>query len=41
MIKVADVGYAVANASESVKAFADRITVSASEGAIAKIISEL
>lgn len=41
MLEEADVGYAVANASERVKASADRITVSAKEGAIAKIISEL
>lgn len=41
MIKEADIGYAVSNASERVKASADRVTVSAEEGAIAKIISEL
>lgn len=41
MIKAADIGYAVANASERVKLAADRITVSVTEGAIAKIISEL
>lgn len=41
MIKAADVGYAVSNATESVKLSADRITVSVGEGAIAKIISEL
>ncbi len=41
MLMEADVGYAVANASERVKEAADRITVSAKEGAIAKIISEL
>ena len=41
MIVEADIGYAVANAHESVKAAADRVTVSAREGAIAAIIYEL
>ena len=41
MLTEADIGYAVANANDSVKAVADRITVSAEEGAIEKIISEL
>ena len=41
MIRYADVGYAVANASDDVKAAADRITVSNRENAIAAIISEL
>ena len=41
MLRAADIGYAVGNAVPSVKAVADRITVSAGESAIAKIISEL
>lgn len=41
MIKEADIGYAVANAAEELKAVADRVTVSASDHAIAKIIYEL
>ena len=41
MITAADIGYAVENAVPSVKAIADRITVSAKESAIAKIIEEL
>lgn len=41
MIRVADIGYAVANASENVKAVADKITVSAKEGAIASIVRDL
>ncbi|MBE6537315.1 MAG: HAD-IIB family hydrolase [Ruminococcaceae bacterium] len=41
MIKAADIGYAVGNATETVKLAADRITVSVKDGAIAKIISEL
>lgn len=41
MIKYADIGYAVANASDEVKEAADRITVSNRESAIAAIISEL
>ena len=41
MLIAADIGYAVANAVPSVKAAADRITVSASESAIARIIDEL
>lgn len=41
MIKQADIGYAVGNALDSVKAAADRITVSAEEGAIAAIIEDL
>lgn len=41
MIKTADIGYAVENASDSLKAVADRITVPYNEHAIAKIISEL
>lgn len=38
MIKAADIGYAVGNAAESVKAAADRITVSCADGAIGEII---
>ena len=38
MLQAADVGYAVENALESVKAAADRITVSNTRGAIAEII---
>lgn len=41
MIRAADVGYAVGNAIESLKAIADRITVPASEHAIARIIEEI
>ena len=41
MVKNADIGYAVANAIDEVKAVADRITVSCTEGAIARIIEEL
>ena len=41
MIRDADIGYAVENAADSVKAVADRITVSARDGAIAKIIDDL
>lgn len=41
MIKIADIGYAVGNALDSVKASADRITVPRSECAIASIIKEL
>ena len=41
MIKAADIGYAVANALPSVKAVADRITVSVREHALAAIINEL
>lgn len=38
MLKAADIGYAVANASDEVKAAADRVTVHAKDGAIAEII---
>ena len=38
MLESADIGYAVENALESVKAAADRITVANTEGAIAEII---
>ena len=41
MIRKADIGYAVANAIDSVKAVADRITVSVEEAAMARIIEEL
>ena len=41
MIEEADIGYAVANASELTKAAADRITVSNDEHAIAAIIRDL
>ena len=41
MIECADIGYAVGNAIDAVKAAADRITVPYNENAIAKIISEL
>ena len=41
MIKAADIGYAVANAEEGVRRAADKVTVSAKEGAIASIIREL
>ena len=41
MIAAADIGYAVANAVDKLKALADRHTVSVGEGAIAAIIDEL
>ena len=41
MLVSADIGYAVENAVPSVKAVADRITVSVRDAAIAKIIEEL
>lgn len=41
MIKAADIGYAVENAIEELKQAADRVTVHAGEGAIAKIIEEI
>ena len=41
MVKEADIGYAVGNAISSLKEVADRVTVSVTEHAIAKIISEL
>ncbi|MDP4118651.1 MAG: HAD family hydrolase [Bacillota bacterium] len=41
MLEEADIGIAVENAPESVKAVADKITVSCDENAIAKIIYEL
>ena len=41
MVEAADIGYAVGNATDSLKAVADRITVDCREGAIAKIIEDL
>jgi len=41
MIKEADIGYAVGNACDALKACANRITVNAGENAIAKIIDDL
>ena len=41
MIRVADIGYAVANATDAVKNAADRVTVNVKDGAIAKIMEEL
>ncbi len=41
MLKHADIGYAVGNATDSLKAMADRITVHASESAIARVIYDL
>lgn len=41
MIQYADIGYAVANACDELKAAADKITVSRDESALAKIIFEL
>ncbi len=41
MIEMADIGYAVGNASESLKAIADRITVHAKDGALSHIIADL
>lgn len=41
MLRCADIGYAVANALDSVKAAADRITVANTSDAIAHIIAEL
>lgn len=41
MLEIADIGYAVANASEECRAVADRMTVSCDESAIAAIIEEL
>ena len=41
LLQAADISYAVGNAIPELKAIADRITVPASEHAIAKIISEL
>ena len=41
LIQAADIGYAVDNAPDWLKAVADRVTVDCSEGAIAAIIEEL
>ncbi len=41
MVKEADIGYAVGNACDSLKAVADRITVAAEAHALARIIEEL
>lgn len=41
MLEAADIGYAVENAADSVKAAADRLTVSVEQGAIAAVIAEL
>ncbi len=41
MVEAADIGYAVGNATDSLKAVADRVTVNVREHAIAKIIEEL
>ena len=41
LLRMADIGYAVANATDAVKAAADRVTVSNVEHAIAAIIEEL
>jgi hydroxymethylpyrimidine pyrophosphatase-like HAD family hydrolase len=41
MLKAADIGYAVENATEDLKAVADRITVHAKDSALAKIISDI
>lgn len=41
LLECADIGFAVANALESVKAVADKITVSNNENAIATVIMEL
>lgn len=41
MVAAADIGYAVGNATDSLKAVADRVTVHAKDNAIAEIINEL
>lgn len=41
MIRAADIGYAVANATEQVRAVADRVTASVTDGAIAAIVEDL
>lgn len=41
MIELADIGYAVGNAVDELKAVADRVTVSCAEGAIAAIVEEI
>jgi hydroxymethylpyrimidine pyrophosphatase-like HAD family hydrolase len=41
MIRAADIGYAVENATDEVKSAADRLTVDCKEHAIAAIIREI
>lgn len=41
MVRDADIGYAVENAVDELKAVADRITVNVNDGAIAKIIEDI
>jgi hydroxymethylpyrimidine pyrophosphatase-like HAD family hydrolase len=41
MLLAADIGYAVENASDEVKAAADRITVHAKDAALARIIEDI
>ncbi len=41
MVEAADIGYAVENATDNLKAVADRITVHCRESAIAKIIEDI
>ncbi len=41
MIEAADIGYAVGDATDALKAVADRVTVPAAEGAIARIIEDI
>lgn len=41
MVEAADIGYAVGNATDSLKAVADRVTVNVRDHAIAKIIGDL
>ena len=41
MLKTADIGYAVGNATEELKSVADKITVSAESAALAKVISDI
>ena len=41
MLKAADIGYAVGNALDEVKAAADRVTVACTEHAIARIVDDL
>ena len=41
MLRAADIGYAVENATDEVKSAADRITVHAKDAALAKIIADI
>ena len=41
LLRAADIGYAVGDAQDSVKAVADRITVPCAEHALTKIIDEI